>query len=205
MILYRIIASQDSALRQLWEEWWILSCISEWKMYFWKEEKRTVRKSRTVELWDDFDSFWKLYPKKQKKKETWVVWFRMKENERLLAIEWLKRYLSYWKKTNYDLKYVPMPCYWLKDERYNDKLDDFITVTRTTQEEQINREMEEDRKNREEKERIDREIWKLKQDEVKWREIYNKARSELTENQRNLPPQIVESLILTRVKMSLTK
>lgn len=47
MIIYRIISSNDSALRQLWEEWWILSCISEGKMYFWKEEKKSV-KSRAL-------------------------------------------------------------------------------------------------------------------------------------------------------------
>lgn len=39
-IIYRIISSNDSALRQIWEEGWILSCISEGKMYFWKEEKK---------------------------------------------------------------------------------------------------------------------------------------------------------------------
>ena len=94
-----------------------------------------------------------------------------------------------------------MPCYWLKDERYNDKLDEYIPVTRTTQEEQINKELEEDRKHREEKERIDRAIWNLRQDPVRWGAMYELAKSELSENQRNMSPNIVESLILTRIKM----
>ena len=48
MIIYRIITSNDSALRKLWEEGWILSCISEGKMYFFKEEKKKREKSLAI-------------------------------------------------------------------------------------------------------------------------------------------------------------
>lgn len=46
-IIYRIITSNDHSLHKMWEEWWKLSCISDWKMYFWKEEKKPV-KSRAL-------------------------------------------------------------------------------------------------------------------------------------------------------------
>ncbi len=37
MIQYKLIKYNNSALCKLWEEWWILSCIHEWVMYFYKQ------------------------------------------------------------------------------------------------------------------------------------------------------------------------
>lgn len=203
MILYRIISSNDSALRQLWEEWWILSCISEWKMYFWKEEKRVVRKSRTTESWDDFSDFYKLYPNKKGKENARVMWSRLTEKERELAHAWLIRYIAYWKQKEIEKQFLPHPATWLHQKRWEDDLSDNVILSKPVQ--NIKDELDEDKKHQQEKERIDKMIWTLKQDPVKWKEAYDKAKSEIPEAQLNLWPQIAERLIQTRIRMQLTK
>ena len=203
MIVYRIISSNDSALRQLWEEWWILSCISEGKMYFWKEEKRTVRKSRAVESWDDFSDFYKLYPNKKGKENARIMWSRLTEKERELAHAGLIRYIAYWKQKEIEKQFLPHPATWLHQKRWEDDLSDNVTLSKPVQ--NIKDELEEDRKHKEEKARIDRMIWELRQDPVKWKEVYDKAYSQLSEWQKALAPNIVESLTLTRIRMNITK
>lgn len=202
MIIYRIISSNDSALRQLWEEWWILSCISEGKMYFWKEEK----KARTIKVCtDDFEEFWNLYPKERRKmkKQAKEVWARLNEKTKTIAIEWLKKYKAYWKRTNQDMNFVPTAYYWLKWERYNDEWLDSPTTNPVV--DKLQQEMEDERKHQAEKERIDKLVWQLRQDPVKWKQAYDKAKSEIPEAQLNLWPQIAERLIETRIRMQLTK
>ena len=71
--------------------------------------------------------------------------------------------------------------------------------------ENISKELEEEKKNKEEKERIDRMIWNLKQDPAKWKEAYDKAYNQLTERQKAMAPHIVDSLTVTRIRMNLTK
>ena len=48
MIIYRIITSNDHSLHKMWEDGWLLSCISEWKMYFWKEQKKQRKTTAIV-------------------------------------------------------------------------------------------------------------------------------------------------------------
>mgnify|MGYP007122361357 CR=1 FL=1 len=200
-IIYRIISSQDSALRQLGEKWWILSCISEWKMYFWKEEKRTVRKPRTVESWDDFQDFYRLYPHKKGKENARVMWSRLTEKERELAHAWLIRYIAYWKQKAIEKQFLPHPATWLHQKRWEDDLSDNVILSKPI--ENIQKELDEEKKHREEKERIDRMIYNLRQDPIKWKEVYDKAKSQIPPAQLNFAPNIVESLILTRIKINL--
>lgn len=201
-IIYRIITSNDSALRQLWEEWWILSCISDGKMYFWKEEKK-IRKSRTVESWDDFQDFYRLYPHKKGKENARVMWSRLTEKERELAHAWLIRYIAYWKQKAIEKQFLPHPATWLHQKRWEDDLSDNIILSKPVQ--NIKEELEEEKKHKAEKERIDRMIWELRQDPIKWKATYDQAYSELTEKQKQLPTNIVESLTLTRIRMRITK
>lgn len=202
MIVYRIIASNDSALRQLWEEWWVLSCISEWKMYFWKEEKRTRKQSLQV-AWDDFSDFYKLYPNKKGKENARVMWSRLTEKERELAHSWLIRYIAYWKQKEIEKQFLPHPATWLHQKRWEDDLSDNVILSKPVQ--NIKEELEEDKKHKEEKERIDRLIWNLRQDPVKWKQAYEKARSQILPSQLELWANIVEKLIETRIRININK
>lgn len=101
-ITYRIISSNDSALRQIWEEWWILSCISEWKMYFWKEEKRVVSK-KEITTWDDFSDFYSKYPNKKgidpnaKMKDSGIPWiWEIPESWTTTKLKFLLKHLTDW-------------------------------------------------------------------------------------------------------------
>ena len=198
-IIYRIISSQDSALRQLGEKWWILSCISEWKMYFWKEEKKS--RTQKITTWDDFLDFYKLYPNKKGKENARVMWSRLTEKERELAHAWLIRYIAYWKQKAIEKQFLPHPATWLHQKRWEDDLSDNVILSKPV--ENIQKELDEEKKHREEKERIDRMIYNLRQDPIKWKEVYDKAKSQIPPAQLNFAPNIVESLILTRIKINL--
>lgn len=131
MILYRIISSQDSALRQLGEEWWILSCISEWKMYFWKEEKKSPNRKELIET-PEFNQFYLLYPKKKAPKEALKAWSRLTKEEQYKCLEVLPFHILYWKfKYWKELKkgkevikddtYIPYPASWLNGGEYKNE------------------------------------------------------------------------------------
>lgn len=194
MIIYRIIASNDSALRKLWEEWWILSCISEGKMYFWKEEKRTVAKKETVET-PDFQNWYDLYPKHKSRQQALKEWWILKPEEIELAKKLLPLHIQYW-KSKYgkamkkgkeaikDLTYVPYPSTWLSAKWWNDEIeiegktkDDMIRekeMIEKRRQEEIERRKEEE-KEREEAEEISLIIRRLKE-QGKYRELENEAR-----------------------------
>lgn len=202
MILYRITTHNDSFLTKLWEEGWVLSCISEWKMYFWKEEKQ-IRKSRTLVSWDDFSDFYRQYPNKKGKENARVMWTRLTEKERELAHAWLIRYIAYWKHKEIEKQFLPHPATWLHQKRWEDDLSDNVILTKPV--ENMKKELEEDKRNELEKKRIDKMIWDLRQNPVRWKEEYEKAKSQIPQSQLDLWLQIAERLIETRIRMNITK
>lgn len=203
MIIYRIISFNDSALRQLGEEGWILSCISEWKMYFWKEEKKKRVFEKSSITWDDFSDFYKLYPNKKGKENARVMWTRLSEKERELAHAWLIRYIAYWKQKAIEKQFLPHPATWIHQKRWEDELSDNVVLSKPIQ--NIKDELEEDKKHKADKERIDRIIYNLRQDPIRWKQEYDKAKSEIPQAQIDLWPQIAERLIMTRIRMNITK
>lgn len=46
MILYRVIWYNLPALHKMGEDWWILSCVNDEKMIFYKEEKKKSQKTQ---------------------------------------------------------------------------------------------------------------------------------------------------------------
>lgn len=191
MILYRITTHNDSFLTKLWEEGWILSCISEWKMYFWKEEKKT----RAVKVCtDDFEEFWNLYPKERRKmkKQAKEVWARLDEKTKTLAIDWLKRYKLYWKRTNQDMNFVPTAYYWLKGERYNDEWLDSPSTNPVV--DKLRQEIDQDKEIEKERKWNEQQLAKLKA-EWKWESEYAKARDSLPEWQRKYERIIIAKMI----------
>lgn len=196
MILYRITTSNDSFLSKLWEEGWILSCISEGKMYFWKEEKRTRKQSLQV-AWDDFQDFYHLYPHKKGKENARVMWSRLTEKERELAHAWLIRYIAYWKQKAIEKQFLPHPATWLHQKRWEDDLSDNVILTKPI--ENLQKEIKEDKQNEAEKKWMSEQLAKLKAN-WKWDEWYDQAKNELPEWQRQY-----EALIITRMKMRINK
>jgi len=73
---------------------------------------------------EGFDAFWKVYPRKVKKKESLKVWEKLKPDEQLTqiiiaAVE--KQKTSEWKDR--DKKHIPHPSTWLNGERWNDEIE----------------------------------------------------------------------------------
>lgn len=170
-------------------------------MYFYKQSAKSRKK--TFLSWNDFDEFYAKYPNKKGKENARVVWTRLTEKERELAHTWLIRYIAYWKQKEIEKQFLPHPATWLHQKRWEDDLSDNVILSKPVQ--NIKDELDEDKKHQQEKERIDKMIWTLKQDPVKWKEAYDKAKSEIPEAQLNLWPQIAERLIQTRIRMKLTK
>ena len=201
MIIYRTTPNDDKSLiylEKLWQDNWIYCWPLGDKLVFRKEQKQ----SRTPKIaWDDFSDFYKLYPNKKGKENARVMWTRLTEKERELAHSGLIRYIAYWKQKEIEKQFLPHPATWLHQKRWEDDLSDNVILSKPI--ENLQKEMEEEKKHLAEKERIDRMIYNLRQDPIKWKEAYDKAKSQIPPTQLNLWPQIAESLILTRIKINL--
>lgn len=175
----------------MYQEWWRLISIYDDKM-FWEKE---VKQSRTPKIaWDDFEEFWNLYPKERRKmkKQAKEVWARLDEKTKTLAIDWLKRYKLYWKRTNQDMNFVPTAYYWLKGERYNDEWLDSPSTNPVV--DKLRQEIDQDKEIEKERKWNEQQLAKLK-DEWKWESEYVKARDSLPEWQRKYERIIIAKMI----------
>lgn len=75
---------------------WQLSAIHDNKMFFFREIKKKVER-KPIESSDPFESFYRKYPNKKAKRDAIVMWNRLNENERELALDGIERYIQYWK------------------------------------------------------------------------------------------------------------
>ena len=196
-IIYRIISSQDSALRQLGEDGWILSAISEGKMYLHKEEKKT--RSKTLISWDWFDDWYKKYPNKKARSDAEKMWSRLDSKDRELACDGLERYLVYWKKKWIEKQFIPLPWTWIHQKRWEDDLSDTVFTPPKENIDKLKAEREEERRNEEEKNRLHERIRKIKSDPVEWGKLEELANSQLTEVQKESP--VYRALLDARIKM----
>lgn len=184
-------------LNKLWEDNWIY-CWPLWdKLVFRKEVKE--RKARTVLADDTFEWFWKLYPNKKAKKDALIMWNRLESKEKTMAVDWLQKYLIYWKKKAIEKQFLPHPATWINGRRWEDNLSDDVAIQKTNVQEQISKEIQEE----ERLEKVRKFMnWKLQElkDKWLWDEWYNQAKSELPEWQ-----QQYEALIIARIKMRINK
>jgi len=194
MLEYKIIIYNTKALPELWKDNWILSTIFDWKMFFYREVPKE-RKARVILTWDDFEDFYRLFPNKKAKKDAQVMWSRLDEKSKTLAIEWLKRYIVYWNKKWIEKQYLPHPATWINGKRWEDTLDD--TLPRLDIEDKYKKEQEEEKKLEQDRKWMESQLAKLKAS-WKWDEWYNQAREETPENQRQY-----EMIIITRIKKRL--
>ncbi len=70
-----------------------------------------------------FDSFWKLYPRKQSKEAAEKAWNRLKPEERQAALEGVKAHSDHWKASDRPTRYIPHGATWLNGKRWLDELD----------------------------------------------------------------------------------
>ncbi len=86
-----------------------------------REEQNSVKKSED----DDFDIFWKNYPKKVGKAQAKKAWLKLKKSKKLPEIDVLLQAISKQKTSQLWIKdngqYIPHPSTWLNGERWNDE------------------------------------------------------------------------------------
>ena len=76
---------------------------------------------------EQFELFWTMYPRKDKRKETIRVWKRLKPDralfQRIMTALDLFRASSQWKdvRGKWRKEYIPLPTSWLNAERWNDE------------------------------------------------------------------------------------
>ena len=199
MLEYKIIAYNTKALLTLWEDNWNLNCIYEDKMFFSREIKKK-RESKELDLtW--FELWYKLYPRKVSRWNAEKAWNKLSENQRILALEWIKKYIIYWKKKKTEKEFIPHPATWLdiKDQRWNDDLWEVPETSLIKVNEKAKEEDEQDKKNDAEKKILDDKIAHYYKNPVKWKEIEEQALSELTESQRQSTMR--DTLVKIRIRM----
>ncbi len=184
MLEYKIIAFNTKALPTLWMENWKLCSIYENMMFFSRTVKKT-RESKSLDL-SGFDEFYAKYPRKCSRWNAEKAWNKLSENQRILALEWIKKYIIYWKKKKTEKEFIPHPATWLdiNDQRWNDDLSEVPETAIIQTNARAKEEDEEEKKNQEEKEALDKKIAYYQKDPIKWKQIEQQALRELSESQR---------------------
>ncbi|MFI2612073.1 hypothetical protein [Kitasatospora sp. NPDC018619] len=75
---------------------------------------------------DEFDAFWKAYPRKVGKGDARTAWKKaLKRGADAAAIvAVVPRHAAFWRTAGTDPKFIPHPSTWLNGERYDDELAD---------------------------------------------------------------------------------
>lgn len=75
----------------------------------------------------EFSEFWQTYPRKQKRAAAQIMWNRLSEDEKRLAIAALPNHVAYWlAKNGGDTEYIPLAASWLNPRdgrRWEDELE----------------------------------------------------------------------------------
>ena len=184
MLIPKITAYDTKIIPAMYEDWWILITIHDNKM-FWHREEKKKRESKELDLsW--FELWYKLYPRKVSRWNAEKAWNKLSENQRILALEGIKKYIIYWKKKKTEKEFIPHPATWLdiNDQRWNDDLSEVPETAIIQTNARAKEEDEEEKKNQEEKEALDKKIAYYQKYPIKWKEIEQQALRELSESQR---------------------
>lgn len=69
---------------------------------------------------ENFEQFWKIYPKKVSRKNSYNKFKKVTDLQNLF--EWLEKYIEKWTIEKTDLKRIPNPDTFLNQERYYDEI-----------------------------------------------------------------------------------
>ena len=70
-----------------------------------------------------FDEFWKLYPRKVKKRDSEKAFLRLPKHEQEAALEALPNHVCYWQLKETETEFIPHASTWLNQARWEDELD----------------------------------------------------------------------------------
>ena len=90
----------------------------------------SATQNETLALSDLFDEFWLLYPRKEGKKETRLVWARIPASEHIAILEAVVAWRQAWSAQSRSTRYIKMPREWLILERWNDEIPQELQSSR---------------------------------------------------------------------------
>src|SRR5580765_5804236 len=70
----------------------------------------------------DFDSFYTLYPRHEKRKSAAKAWERLDDAQRLAAICAIVDWRAVWRAQGREVQYIPLPATWLNGEQWTDEV-----------------------------------------------------------------------------------
>lgn len=73
-------------------------------------------------IFEEFEKFWILYPKKVWKKPCFVKFKRIPKKEYKNLFNWLDLYIKKWEKEKTQKRHIPNPLTFLNQERYYDEI-----------------------------------------------------------------------------------
>ena len=69
-----------------------------------------------------FEDFWKLYPRKQAKKDALKAWLSLSVIQQIKALQQIPLHAKCWCAECRQSHYIPLPASWLRGERFEDEL-----------------------------------------------------------------------------------
>lgn len=87
-----------------------------------EDNQHSARAENVIELKsrysDDFETFWREYPKHEGKWEAFLVWKRLPPDDRLAAFDKAVDYAFQVEADKTEERYIPHACRWLKNRRW---------------------------------------------------------------------------------------
>lgn len=78
--------------------------------------------STDVEAVDQFEDFWKAYPRKTGKAQAVKAWSKLRPGDQAQAISILPEHVAYWHRAGTATQFIPHPATWLNGRRWEDEL-----------------------------------------------------------------------------------
>lgn len=69
-----------------------------------------------------FDDFWKVWPKREAKKDATRAWAKLSPASRIAALDALPAHVDRWRREGRIRNHIPHPATWLNGERWEDEL-----------------------------------------------------------------------------------
>lgn len=101
--------------------------------------KKTKPRDHTPEYSDEFEAFWKTYPRRQAKADAFAAWNQTVEAHPDDMMKRVKRFSASWmQRDRSELKYCPYPATWLRANGWEDDVNFNSKVRPVTDGHEIN-------------------------------------------------------------------
>jgi hypothetical protein len=88
----------------------------------WSSKTENAWSSKTQSAYE-FDSFYRLYPKKEARESAVKAFNKLSEDEKALAISEAAKHATLWHAKRTERRFIPLPASWLNAKRFLDVLD----------------------------------------------------------------------------------